>query len=89
MIAEGGHRAMIKRDFLEKLAPVEVEMIRDYVLHEICPGVEGTANAENLNRSVKRCARCGSKKIIKYCFFKVNRNDVFSKYHPSHGWLGG
>lgn len=66
MIAEGGHRAMIKRDFLEKLAPVEVEMIRDYVLHEICPGVEGTANAENLNRSVKRCARCGSKKIIKY-----------------------
>ena len=30
-----------------------------------------------------------SNKISKYCFFKVNRNDVFSKYHPSHGWLGG
>ena len=57
---------MIKDSFFKDLAPVEAEMIRDYVLHEMCPELEGTANAENLNRSVKRCAHCGSERIIRY-----------------------
>ena len=30
-----------------------------------------------------------SNKISNTVFFKVNRNDVCSKHHPSHWWLDG
>ena len=59
---------MLKERFFEDLTPVETEMVREYVLHELCHGLEGTANAENLNDSVKECPRCGSEDIVKYGF---------------------
>ena len=59
---------MLKERFFEDLTPVETEMVREYVLHELCHGLEGTANAENLNDSVKECPRCGSEDFVKYGF---------------------
>lgn len=59
---------MLKESFFEDLTPVETEMVREYVLHELCHGLEGTANAENLNDSVKECPRCGSEDFVKYGF---------------------
>ncbi len=59
---------MIDNNFLEKLTPVEIQMIRDYVLRELIPGLEGTANAENLNRAICKCPHCGSSHIIRWGF---------------------
>ena len=69
MTAKGGNE-MIQADFLKQLTPVETEMIKEYLLQELIPGIKGTVNAENLNKSVKRCPHCGSEEITKYGFNK-------------------
>lgn len=61
---------MIDNKFFEELTPVEVQMIRDYLLRELVPGLTGTANAENLNRAIFKCPHCGSEHIIKWGFNK-------------------
>lgn len=59
---------MIDNNFFEELTPVEIRMIREYVLHELIPGLKGTANAENLNKAVSKCPHCGSDHFIKWGF---------------------
>ena len=57
---------MLNREFLEKLTPVEIQMISEYINALFKRKVTlNTSNSENLEGSLERCPYCGGHHFVK------------------------